>query len=132
LPRQRVLDTLVRFQGYFGLLIVFVLGVIFSPSRDGANLFVDLSNQMNILRYVSVTGIIAVGMTLVILTGEIDLLVGSLLAFVATLTAFLLTTTPIGTLGSFVLILLAGALLGWSTEPSPPGCVSRRSWSRWP
>jgi len=111
-PRQRVLDILVRFQGYFGLLIVFVLGVIFSPSRDGVNLFVDLNNQMNILRYVSVTGIIAVGMTLVILTGEIDLSVGSLLAFVATLTAFLLTATSIGTLGSFVLILLAGALLG--------------------
>ena len=54
------LATLLKFQGYLGLLIVFIAGVIVSPSSSGTNLFLELSNQMNILRYVSVVGIMAV------------------------------------------------------------------------
>ena len=80
--RKRMLETALRFQGYLGLLIVFVIGAIFSPVRDNTNLFLDVTNQMNIVRYVATTGIIAIGMTLVILIGEIDLAVGSVLAFV--------------------------------------------------
>ena len=78
--KTRLLYAAVRFQGYLGLLAVFVLGVIFSPVKDSTNLFLDVTNQMNILRYVAETGIIAIGMTLVILVGEIDLSVGAVLA----------------------------------------------------
>ncbi len=111
-PGKRLLETLVRFQGYLGLLIVFIVGAIFAPVRDGTNLFLDVPNQMNILRYVAETGIIAIGMTLVILVGEIDLSVGAILAFVATLSAYLLTSTGFGTLPTFVAAILAGAILG--------------------
>lgn len=111
--RKRLLETALRFQGYLGLLIVFILGAIFSPVRDGSNLFLDVTNQMNILRYVATTGIIAIGMTLVILVGEIDLAVGSVLAFVATLTAFLLTTGGFGTLPTILAVLAAGSVLGF-------------------
>jgi hypothetical protein len=111
--RKRMLETALRFQGYLGLLIVFVIGAIFSPVRDNTNLFLDVTNQMNIVRYVATTGIIAIGMTLVILIGEIDLAVGSVLAFVATLTAFLLTAGGMGTLETLVIVLAAGAALGF-------------------
>ena len=109
---KRLFETLVRFQGYLGLVIVFIVGAIFAPVRDGTNLFLDVPNQMNILRYVAETGIIAIGMTLVILVGEIDLSVGAILAFVATLSAYLLTSTGFGTLPTIALGLLAGAALG--------------------
>lgn len=109
---RRVLQTALRFQGYLGLLIVLVVGAAFSPVKDGTNLFIDLTNQMNVLRYVAETGIIAVGMTLVILVGEIDLSVGSILALVATLTAFLLARAGFGTGPAVVLALLTGAALG--------------------
>jgi ribose transport system permease protein len=111
--RKRMLETALRFQGYLGLLIVFVIGAIFSPVRDNTNLFLDVTNQMNIVRYVATTGIIAIGMTLVILIGEIDLAVGSVLAFVATLTAFLLTAGGMGTLETLMIVLAAGAALGF-------------------
>ena len=79
LRKQVLLHTAVRFQGFLGLLIVFMLGVALAPVNDETNLFLDVTNQMNILRYVAETGIIAIGMTLVILTGGIDLSVGAVL-----------------------------------------------------
>ena len=47
--------------------------------------FFSISNIMNVLRQVSVVGILAVGMTFVILTGGIDLSVGAVMALVGTL-----------------------------------------------
>ena len=88
--RKKILEMILRFQGYLGLLIVFLIGLLFSPVRDGSNLFIDPINQANILRDVAETGIIAVGMTFVILVGEIDLSVGSVLALSATVSAALL------------------------------------------
>jgi ribose/xylose/arabinose/galactoside ABC-type transport system permease subunit len=57
-------------------LLVMVLGIISPP-------FFNPSNIINILRQTSVNGIIAIGMTLIIITGGIDLSVGSLLALSA-------------------------------------------------
>lgn len=113
LRKQYLLHTIARFQGFLGLLIVFLLGVTFAPVKDETNLFLDMTNQMNILRYVAETGIIAIGMTLVILVGEIDLAVGAVLAFGATLTAYLLTTTPIGTMATLAIVLVSGGIFGF-------------------
>ncbi len=111
---RRWLDHALRFQGYLGLLVVFVLGAVFSPVRDGTNLFLDVPNQMNILRYVAEIGIIAIGMTLVILIGEIDLAVGAVLAFTATLAAYLLTSGGFSTGSAFIAVLVAGTVLGFT------------------
>jgi ribose transport system permease protein len=108
----RWLERALRFQGYLGLLIVFALGAALAPVRDGTNLFLDVPNQMNILRYVAETGIIAIGMTLVILIGEIDLAVGAVLAFAATLAAYLLTNGQFATGTAFVAVIAAGTVLG--------------------
>jgi ribose transport system permease protein len=61
------------------LLLVLVLGLIFHA--DGA--FYKLTTHRDALRQSSVFGILACGMTLVIITGGIDLAVGSVLALVA-------------------------------------------------
>src|SRR6476646_4846031 len=111
--RQRILLTILRFQGYFGLLIVFLLGVLFSPTRRGVNLFIDPLNQANIVRDVAENGIIAVGMTLVILIGGIDLSVGSVIALVATTGAALLMRVGWGTEVTVLTMLGLGALVGW-------------------
>ena len=60
------------------LIGIFILLIIVS-SLSSKN-FLQLSNITNILRQSSILGILAVGETLVILTGGIDLSVGSLLA----------------------------------------------------
>ena len=51
--------------------------------------FLTTDNLLNVLRNVSMQGVIAFGMTMVIISGEIDLSVGSAVAFAGCLTAFL-------------------------------------------
>ena len=57
-------------------MALFAIASILSPY------FLQLQNVLNILRQVSYTGIIALGMTFVIISGGIDLSVGSVAAFV--------------------------------------------------
>ena len=51
--------------------------------------FFTLNNLLNVLRNISMQGIIAFGMTMIIISGEIDLSVGSTVAFSGCLTAYL-------------------------------------------
>lgn len=85
-----------------GLLLLLVVGIsALQPS------FWSADNLLNITRQMSINAIIAAGMTLVILTGGIDLSVGSILAFVGIVTALALKAgLPAGLAGLF------GALLG--------------------
>ncbi len=72
----------------YGLLISFsllILGLSLLSER-----FLTASNLVNVLRQASINGIVSVGMTLVILTGGIDLSVGSVLALSAVICASLL------------------------------------------
>jgi ribose transport system permease protein len=124
--RRRIVDFLFRFQSYFGLLIIFVLAIVFSPVRNGVNLFLSERNLLNVLMFASETGILAVGMTLVILVGGIDLSVGSVMALIGVISAdFLMNTkqavilgTPIGfgplpALLVFAISIGIGLLIGW-------------------
>lgn len=62
----------------FGLVMTFlVLALALSLLSDR---FLRISNLVNVLRQASINGIVSIGMTLVILTGGIDLSVGSVLA----------------------------------------------------
>jgi ribose/xylose/arabinose/galactoside ABC-type transport system permease subunit len=73
--------------------------------------FVSPQNLLNILDQVSIIGIIALGMTLVILTGGIDLSVGSIVAFTGIILAKSLVSgfsLPV----SIILCLVTGISLG--------------------
>jgi ribose/xylose/arabinose/galactoside ABC-type transport system permease subunit len=59
----------------FGLLAVLVLGTILSPT------FLTLSNMQNVMLNAAILGMVALGQTLVMLLREIDLSIGSLMAF---------------------------------------------------
>ncbi len=72
-----VLNLLGRFAPTVFLLVLIAILSILEPAfRTETNLF-------QVMRQISITGILAVGMTFVILTGGIDLSVGSVLAFSA-------------------------------------------------
>jgi ribose/xylose/arabinose/galactoside ABC-type transport system permease subunit len=76
---------LVRFASlYLGLLALFLYGALTTDQ------FLSLDNQRDVLWQVSNNGVIAIGMTLVILTGGIDLSVGSLLSVGSVVCAMLL------------------------------------------
>ncbi len=99
---------------FIGFISIFLLCIIFSPvSSKGHLIFLKFDNLANVLRQVSEIGIISVGMTLVILTGGIDLSVGSILALTATITAFGLMDWQLGSGVTILLGLCAGSLAGF-------------------
>ena len=74
------------------LAAIVLLAICISPiAYDGSNIFLQTGNLTDILRQVSIIGIISLGMTFVILTGGIDLSVGSLLALSTATVAMILT-----------------------------------------
>ncbi len=84
-----------------GLAIIFLLIVaVFTLLSE---FFLMDRNLLNITRQVSINLIVAVGMTFVILTGEIDLSVGSVAALAGVATAWVMTQT-----GSIALGIVAG------------------------
>jgi simple sugar transport system permease protein len=86
------LKLLSRTKLYWGLIAIFLIGVLGSPvSSKGNNIFLSYGNLLDVLRQVSITGLIATGMTAVIITGGIDLSVGSLMAICSVVCAMLLT-----------------------------------------
>lgn len=91
----------------FGTLIILVIGFsLASPN------FMQTSNILAILQATSVNGILAVAATMVIITGGIDLSVGTLMTFTAIIAGVVLTywglPLPIGIIAS----ILTGALVG--------------------
>jgi simple sugar transport system permease protein len=89
---MNALRLLSRTKLYWGLALIFVIGALFSPvSSSGRNIFLSYGNLTDVLRQVSITGLVATGMTIVILIGGIDLSVGSVMAFATVVSAMLLT-----------------------------------------
>lgn len=88
-------------------LIFFTMFLISSLSTNG---FLSKVNLQNLFRQASIIGIVAIGMTLVIICRNIDLSVGSMVAFVATISMLLQ-----GTLNNISIILISivvGVTLG--------------------
>jgi len=112
-PASPVSRLLARYRGALGLVAVVLLSIVFSPTRGGRPVFLDLGNLTDILRQVAEKGILAVGMTAVVIAGGIDLSVGSILAFGATLSAWLLMKQDVGLLPTAMVVVAAGALWGW-------------------
>lgn len=73
-------DRLKQFQGVVSLLLLVLIAALIESSR---NSFFQWATVENISAQVAVTGVLSVGMTFVILTGGIDLSVGSMCAVVS-------------------------------------------------
>lgn len=106
--QQRIWLRSPVFRAMVALLFVFLLGLIFNA--DGS--FFKWDTHRDMLRHISVFGILACGMTLVIIAAGIDLSVGSLLGLTAVL--FSMFSIQMGwppTITIFV-CLLAGTACG--------------------
>jgi ribose transport system permease protein len=102
-PARRLagIRKLAKAQSLAALAGIVLLAILISPTAaDGSRIFLQIGNLTDILRQVSLIGIIALAMTYVILTGGIDLSVGSILALSTALVSMGLTrawqTTPYG------------------------------------
>ena len=93
---------------YAIVLVLIVLIALFSISSSK---FLKPSNIVNILRQVSINGIIAVGMAIVLITGGIDLSVGSV-AGVACVSTALLMNAGVHWFLAILIVLVISALCG--------------------
>jgi ribose transport system permease protein len=101
-------------QSLAGLVVIFIAAVLLSPTdmRTGEVLFLMSDNLTNMLRVTTPVAIIALGMTLVILTAGIDLSVGSTLALASVIMALGLAEWNLSIPVVLCLALLAGGAVG--------------------
>ncbi|MEH1906907.1 MAG: ribose ABC transporter permease [Nostoc sp.] len=103
---QKSISSLLEVAGILPILVIIcILFAFLSPN------FLTGGNIVNILRQASINIVLATGMTFVILTGGIDLSVGSILA-VSAVVALLVSLLPALSWAAVPAALLAGLLLG--------------------
>ncbi len=111
------LRLISRTKLYWGLAIICLIGALASPhTSSGRNIFLSTNNLTDVLRQVSITGLVATGMTIVILLGGIDLSVGSVMGFSTIICAMLLTQpgwTPAAIMGVPAAAIVTGLAIGF-------------------
>ncbi|MBK8029315.1 MAG: ABC transporter permease [Chloroflexi bacterium] len=104
---RRFLRQNGRIFAVYGLVIVMVLVGVFFTER-----FVSERNQFNLLRQMAFLGVVALGQMLVVLTGGIDLSVGSLVRVSVLVSAILMNGETANTPPAILITLLIGAGIG--------------------
>lgn len=100
-----------KISGYIIVLAILIETIVFAAL---APQFLSLDNFVNIALSISVTGILAVGMTFVILTGGIDLSIGSVAALAGVAAA--IVALKFGVLAGFAAALGVGIVCGIATS----------------
>lgn len=101
----------IRHKFLDSILVLFAICMVIYFSVASPYFF-SMRNFMNILSSVSVVGIIATGMTLVIITRGIDLSVGSIIALTGCVAALLLVNYSVPWPVAILVTLLIGFLVG--------------------
>ncbi|HBG26838.1 MAG: hypothetical protein A2Y10_07770 [Planctomycetes bacterium GWF2_41_51] len=101
------LKWLNRFGLLLALLAIYLLFIFIAPSS-----FSTMRNLETIARQTVIVGIAAIGMTFVIISGGIDLSVGSIVAFSSVFVAYFLSKTHFSPLPSAVCAVAVGSAIG--------------------
>ena len=108
-------EILVKYGIYFVLVALIALFAILKPRA-----FMSQENIFNILRQIAVVGIAAAGMTCVLISGGIDLSVGSTIGLVGVITALFISPgkgwglgLPLGILAGLICGLIIGIVNGF-------------------
>jgi D-xylose transport system permease protein len=107
---QRLTQFFSRYKILALLLAIAAIWLFFSSLTQGA--FLTPRNLSNLLRQMSITGLLACGMVFVIIAGEIDLSVGSLLGLVGGVAAILDFNYHLPIAVTVILVLLLGVAIG--------------------
>jgi ribose transport system permease protein len=106
--RQTFTRALILFNEILLVLVLVLLSILISIGNPK---FMSFANILNILRDSSMAVIAGIGMTMLLITGEVDLSIGSLVAFVGVVTMDIINKTQSTLLGVLVGLAL-GALTG--------------------
>ena len=92
------------------VIAIAIIWALFTQLTDGD--FLTTRNLSNLLRQMAITGMLATGMVFVIISGEIDLSVGSLLGLMGGLAAIFDVTYHVPLYINIPLVMVLGALVG--------------------
>lgn len=117
------LKVLKKYGIVVALVAIMVVFTVIDPR------FLTASNMLNMLRQISYKGIVSIGMVFVILTGGIDLSVGSIATLSGVVIGLILKAgygTPLAIMGGLVVGLLCGLLNGFfvANRRMPPFIVT--------
>ena len=101
---KKKLQSILKNEMFTLVLVLLLICTIMTVLNDN---FLTKGNLMNVLRQSSQYGIIAIGMTMIILLGGIDLSVGSTQAMAGVAAVYVLNST-----GSIALAILTGVAVG--------------------
>ena len=89
-------------------LLVIIVALIATLSVADSNFF-TLRNFLNLLNHITINGIMAAGMTILLISGSFDLSIGSVMAFTGIV---IILTQSLGLVASILLGLAAGTAVG--------------------
>lgn len=94
----------------YGILLMLIALIVFFSF--GSEHFMSVSNMMNVLRQSAVTGICAVGLTFVMLTGGIDLSIGAVIGMASVVASISMATLNLPPVVAILLALIVGSAIG--------------------
>ena len=116
MTRRSLVETLLEFRAFFALVLLVIVFSLLSPA------FLTTGNLVILAKHVAINALLAVGMTFVILSGGIDLSVGSIAGLAGMIAGLLLhkglVLEPFGVIVYFsavpviLIALFAGGLMG--------------------
>lgn len=101
-----------RYQCYVWLMIVVIAAALTAPERNGENSFLTEANLRDVASRASITGIVAIGLTLIVLSGAIDLSAGAVVTLGSVGTAWFLMDQGYGLLPTIAATLALGTGIG--------------------
>lgn len=110
MKNNNIKQVFARYKMLALVIAIAIIWAFFSWKTDGG--FLTPRNLSNLLRQMSITGILACGMVLVIIAGEIDLSVGSLLGLLGGIAAVLDVVFHVPLAFNLALVLGCGLLIG--------------------
>lgn len=90
-------------------VVLVVLVIVFTAANPR---FISPSNLLTLLRQVSMYGIASIGMTFVILLGDIDLSTGTIISFVNIICAYMMVNMGINPVVAVIISIIAATLIG--------------------
>ena len=103
--KKKLINQINIYRSVLILLVICVFATILSPS------FLSVTNLFNVFKQITVAGIVGCGLTFVILTGGIDLSVGSILGLSGVLASGVLASTG-NTAAAVAVSLIVGVACG--------------------
>lgn len=97
-------------RSYIMVIALVALWIVFSVLTQGV--FITPRNMSNLFRQMATTGIIAVGMSMLIITGYMDLSVGSIVGATSALVAVMVTNFKMSPIVAVLAALVFGLVIG--------------------